>query len=119
MICAGKWDTSFIVCTPTIGDAGVGQVTITATSGSVKSTMTLYVHLKVDRVVVNPLSGCTTMGQVVNASASAFSTSAAWMFDGIAMRYHFHCRAHWLQFQRRDDCRDLVRYRADVLLNYE
>ena len=75
-ICGGIWDSSFIVCNATIGQGGVGQVTITASSGGVNATLTVYVHEKVDRVVVNPLSGCITMGQLVNASASAFSTSA-------------------------------------------
>ena len=75
-ICGGKWDSSFIVCNATIGQAGVGQVTITASSGGVHATLKVYVHEKVDQVVVNPLSGCTTMGQEINASASAFSTSA-------------------------------------------
>ena len=75
-ICGGVWDSSFIVCNATIGQAGVGQVTITATSGCVNATLTVYVHEQVDRVVVNPLGGCTTMGQVVNVTASAFNTSA-------------------------------------------
>ncbi len=75
-ICGGIWDSSFIVCNATIGQGGVGQVTITASSGGVNAALTVYVHEKVDRVVVNPLSGCITMGQLVNASASAFSTSA-------------------------------------------
>ena len=63
LICGGVWDSSIINCNATIGQAGVGQVTITATSGNVTATVTVYVHLKVDRVVVNPLSGCTTMGR--------------------------------------------------------
>jgi len=75
LVCGGVWDANIINCTATIGQGGVGQVTITATSGKVTATATVYVHLKVDRVVVNPPSGCTTMGQVVNASTSAFSTS--------------------------------------------
>src|SRR5450759_3280186 len=75
-ICGGVWDSSFIVCNATIGQAGVGQVTITASSGNVNATLPVYVHEKVDRLIVNPLSGCTTMGQAVNASASAFNTSA-------------------------------------------
>ncbi len=76
LICGGVWDSSTINCNATIGQAGVGQVTITATSGNVTATATVYVHLKVDRVEVQPPSGCVSMGQVVNASASAFSTSA-------------------------------------------
>jgi hypothetical protein len=75
-ICGGVWDSSFIVCNATIGQAGVGQVTITAKSGSATATLTVYVHEQVDRVVVNPLGGCTTMGQVVTVTASAFNTTA-------------------------------------------
>ena len=74
-ICGGVWDSSFIVCNATIGQGGVGQVTITASSGGVNATLTVYVHEKVDRVVVTPPSGCVTMGQVVTTSASAFNTS--------------------------------------------
>ena len=74
-ICGGVWDSSFIVCNATIGQGGVGQVTITASSGGVNATLTVYVHERVDQVVVNPLSGCVTMGQMVTTSASAFNTS--------------------------------------------
>ncbi len=75
LICGGVWDSSTINCNAASGQAGVGQVTITATSGTIMATATVYVHLKVDRVVVQPPSGCVSMGQVVNATASAFSTS--------------------------------------------
>ncbi len=75
-ICGGKWDSFFVVCTATVGQAGVGKVTITAASGGTNATLTVYVHEKVDSVVVNPLSGCSSMGQVVPATASAFNTSA-------------------------------------------
>jgi hypothetical protein len=77
-ICGGVWDSSFIVCKATIGQGGVGQVTITASSGGVNATLTVYVHEKVDRVVANvvyPMGNCNTMGQVVTTSASAFNTS--------------------------------------------
>src|SRR5271157_4848108 len=68
-VCGGVWDANIVNCQATIGQAGVGQVTITATS-------IVYVHLQVDRVVVNPLSGCFSMGQMIPATASAYSTSA-------------------------------------------
>jgi hypothetical protein len=77
LVCGGVWDSSIINCNATNGQAGVGQVTITATSGGATATATVYVHLQVDRVVVTPLSGCTTMGQQLSASASAYNTSAA------------------------------------------
>ena len=70
LICGGVWDANIINCNATIGQAGVGQVTITATSGKVTATATVYVHLKVDRVVItNSPSGCSSMGQAVSASA--------------------------------------------------
>ncbi len=76
LVCGGVWDANFINCKTTNGQAGVGQVTITATSGGATATATVYVHLKVDRVVVNPLNGCTSASQVVPVTASAYSTSA-------------------------------------------
>ncbi len=76
LICGGVWDANIINCNATIGQGGVGQATITATSGGATATATVYVHLQVDQVVVTPPNGCTSMGQMVNASTSAFSTSA-------------------------------------------
>ncbi len=78
LICAGAWDSSFINCTPTIGQGGVGQVTITATATAfnLSATATVYVHLHLDQVqaVVGP--GCTTAGQAITISGLAFSTTA-------------------------------------------
>jgi hypothetical protein len=76
LVCGGVWDANFINCNATIGQEGVGQVTITATSGKITATSTVYVHLKVDRVVANQLSGCFSMGQMIPATASAYNTSA-------------------------------------------
>jgi len=75
-VCAGFWDANFVNCQPTLGQAGVGQVSIMASSGSVSASTTVYVHLQVDRVVVNPLSTCITQGQMIPATASVYSTSA-------------------------------------------
>ena len=75
LVCGGVWDANFINCNVIGGQAGVGQVTITATSGTATATATIYVHLQVDKVVVNPLSGCTSMGQVVPVTATACSNS--------------------------------------------
>lgn len=71
-ICAGQWDTSFINCTP----GGVGQATITATSGSVMSTVTVYVHQTVDRVDTGLGTACTTMSQPVPIYGVAYNISA-------------------------------------------
>src|SRR5208337_5405774 len=56
LVCGGVWDANIINCNATIGQGGVGQVTITATSGTATATAMVYVHEKVDRVVVNPPS---------------------------------------------------------------
>jgi hypothetical protein len=76
VVCGGVWDANIINCQATIGQAGVGQVTITATSGNATATATVYVHLQVDRVVTNPFSACFSMGQVIPTTASVYNTSA-------------------------------------------
>jgi len=77
LICAGQWDSAFINCTATNGTAGVGQVTITATSNdNITATATVYVHEQVDQVQVALANNCTSMGQAVNISGLAFSTTA-------------------------------------------
>jgi trimeric autotransporter adhesin len=76
LICAGQWDSVFINCTPTNGTAGVGQVTITAASGNITSTATVYVHEQVDQVQAVLGASCTTMGLPVNISGQAYSTTA-------------------------------------------
>jgi hypothetical protein len=72
LVCGGQFDTNSVVCSPN----GDGQATITATSGTVTATATIYVHKQVDRVVMTPVSGCASTGTVLNTSASAYNTSA-------------------------------------------
>ncbi|HUI83511.1 MAG TPA: hypothetical protein VL240_04765, partial [Candidatus Binatia bacterium] len=78
LVCGGKWDSTFINCNATLGPGGVGQVTITATAtaSGVTATVTVYVHEEVDQVQAVLGSSCTTMGQPVNISGKAFSTTA-------------------------------------------
>ena len=76
VVCGGTWDATFVNCTANAGQAGVGQVTITATSGTATATATVYVHLQVDRVTVNQQNSCTSVGQVVPVSPSAYNTSS-------------------------------------------
>ncbi len=78
LVCAGAWDSSFINCNATIGQAGVGQVTITATATAfgVSSTATVYVHLQVDQVQAVLANSCTSMGEPIAISGKAFSTTA-------------------------------------------
>lgn len=72
LVCGGQFDSDNIVCSPN----GDGQATITVSSGSVFATAPVYVHKQVDRVVVNPMSGCESSGTLLNPSASAYNTSA-------------------------------------------
>lgn len=78
LICGGVWDANIINCNATLGQAGVGQVTITATAPAfnVSATATVYVHERVDQVQTVIGTNCTTMGQPVNITGEAFSTSA-------------------------------------------
>lgn len=69
-VCGGVWDATFVVCAP----GQIGTATITATSGSLTATVTVYVHKKVDRVVITtPTAVCKSVGQTLQLSASAFS----------------------------------------------
>ncbi len=69
-VCGGVWDAQFIVCSP----GQVGNATITATSGTITGTMTVYVHKKVDRVVITTPTGvCKSVGQTLQLAAAAFS----------------------------------------------
>ncbi len=77
LVCGGVWDANIINCNATYGPDGVGQVTITATStNNVTATVTVYVHEQVDQVVAVVNGDCTTMGQAINITGLAYSTSA-------------------------------------------
>lgn len=70
-VCGGQFDSNFIVCSPN----GSGQATITVTSGSVSATATVYVHEQVDRVVIQPMNDCQSMGTILSPVAAAYNTS--------------------------------------------
>jgi hypothetical protein len=78
LVCGGVWDSSFINCNLTNGQGGVGTATITATATAfnLSATLTVYVHEQVDQVQAVLGSSCTTMGQPINISGLAFSTTA-------------------------------------------
>ncbi len=78
LVCGGVWDSSFINCNATIGQGGVGQVTITATATAfnISATAIVYVHEQVDQVQAVLAHSCTTMGQTISVSGLAFSTTA-------------------------------------------
>jgi hypothetical protein len=75
-VCAGVWDSNYIVCNPNSGLSGIGQATITATSGSVTNTAPVNVHLQADRIQVNPVSGCVSVGATPTYTATVYNTTA-------------------------------------------
>ena len=74
-LCAGTWDTNFIVCTPT---AGSGSAAVTVSASGISTTVTVFVHEKVDSVQVDPLgTDCVSATGTLQLSAKAFSQDAA------------------------------------------
>jgi len=74
-LCAGTWDANFIVCTPATTS---GTSDITMKSQDVSLTVTAFVHEKVDQVKVDPVAtGCISMGETAQLTASSFSTDPA------------------------------------------
>lgn len=70
-VCAGTWDTNFIVCTKT-QSSGTAHVTISASG--VSTSVTVFVHETVDRVVVNPITAdCVSSTATLQLSATAYS----------------------------------------------
>jgi hypothetical protein len=71
-VCAGKWDTNFIVCDTTGFTPGTANITLTA--GSITATIPVFTHLKVDRVTISPaVVDCVSSGQTQQMSAQAFN----------------------------------------------
>jgi hypothetical protein len=70
-LCAGTWDKNFIVCTKT-QSSGTAHVTISASG--VSTSVTVFVHETVDRVVVNPITtDCVSSSGTLQLSATAYS----------------------------------------------
>lgn len=75
-ICAGLWDANYINCNALPGQTGVGQSTITATSGSVTATAPVFAHLQVDQIAVTPPTGCVSVGATPTYTAAVYNTTA-------------------------------------------
>ncbi len=76
-VCAGVWDANFINCNPVPGTAGIGSATITATTANaVTATVVAHAHLQADRIVVDPISGCVSMGTTPTYTATVYNTTA-------------------------------------------
>ena len=74
VLCAGTWDSANIDCIPPASGTAGGPITVTAQAGSVSSTVTVYVHPKIDRVLVNSApGGCVSLGGTTQLSATVYS----------------------------------------------
>lgn len=74
-MCAGTWDTNFIVCTPTTGS---GSANVTITASGVTTKVTVFVHEHVDSVQVDPLgTDCVSSKGTLKLTAKAYSQDAA------------------------------------------
>ncbi len=77
LVCAGVWDANFINCVPNPGTSGIGSATITATTAnSVTATLPVNTHLQADRIVVNPITGCVSIGATPSYTATVYNTTA-------------------------------------------
>jgi hypothetical protein len=71
-VCAGTWDTNFIVCDASHSQPGTANITVTA--GSLTTTVPVFTHLHIDRVTVSPERvDCISSGQTQQLTAHAFS----------------------------------------------
>lgn len=77
LACAGRWDTSFIVCNP--GTSGVVGV-LAAGFGTPSAITTVYVHPQVTNIQISSLStpppACVSQNQTENFQATIFSGGA-------------------------------------------
>lgn len=74
LLCAGTWDSANIDCIPPATGKAGGPITVTAQSGAVSGTVTVYVHPKVDKLLVNSApGGCVSLGGRTQLFATAYS----------------------------------------------
>ncbi len=73
-LCAGTWDATFTLCTPT---NQVGQFKITATANGATGTAVAYIHYPVTAVYLHPpIASCTSSGKTAGVTAYACTTTA-------------------------------------------
>src|SRR5262249_10784180 len=77
-VCAGIWDANFVVCKGTDGSGNplVGTATITVTAGGVTRSVTVTVHLPISAIVIDPMTGCTSIAQTQQFTPHACSAVA-------------------------------------------
>lgn len=73
IVCAGSWNSNQTVCNP---GTTTGKVDLVATSGSLTATASIYVHPKVDRIVLAPTAiDCLSQKTTQQFTATVFSGS--------------------------------------------
>jgi hypothetical protein len=75
-VCAGKWDTNFINCTPTTS-TGNAKLTVTTLLNGVSSSIDVFIHDPVDEIVMSGGTSCTSSGETQQLSAKAYSHNPA------------------------------------------
>ena len=80
LVCAGVWDSTFVVCNgnDASGNPLTGTATVTATAAGISSPpITVSVHPSVTAITVSPtpLTGCLSHGQTQQFTAQAFHNS--------------------------------------------
>ncbi len=71
-VCAGTWDTTFIVCTPS---ATPGSTTITVTAGGITKTVPVNTHRRIASVAVTSTGvACTSQTKTQQFTAKAFAS---------------------------------------------
>ena len=72
-VCAGVWDINFITCKN--GTAPSTAVTVTASADGVSGSISVNVHLKIDRITLSaPQVQCVPQNQSLQFTATAFSS---------------------------------------------
>lgn len=71
-VCAGTWDATFVVCTPS---TTAGATTITVTAGTVTKTVTVNTHRRIASVIVTTTGvPCTSQTKTQQFTAKAFAS---------------------------------------------
>src|SRR5262245_14766162 len=71
-VCAGVWDINFITCKN--GTVPASAVTVTASADGVSASISVSVHLKIDRITLSAAQvQCVPQNQWLQFTATAFS----------------------------------------------
>lgn len=81
LLCGGKWDANFVVCTPATNVANTTVTVAFKNKPSITTTASVYVHEKIDRVAAVPptptATDCVSVAGTLSLSANAYSNDSA------------------------------------------